>query len=114
MPDLHDRLCAICSGRVDRVALLEPRGGIEAVACSNPACVALLVRGVRAQDPYTETALTAAGRAGGARLTELGETDLRKLSREQYREVVFEIVAAWRVAMALSAAEQAAEQVGAA
>jgi hypothetical protein len=103
MPDVHDLLCAICSGKVDRVALLEPRGGIEAVACANPVCVALLVRGVRAQDPYTEAALTAAGKAGGAKLKEFGETDLKKLSKEQFRSVVFEIVAAWRATMAFEA-----------
>lgn len=108
MPDTHDLLCAVCSGMAGRVAVRSERGGLEAVACRNAACVDIITRELRAApDPYHAAALAAGGRAGGEYLLSIGETDLRQLTREQYAQFVFEIVAVWRASLAAEAASRA-------
>lgn len=108
MPDTHDLLCAVCSDMAGRVGILAERGGIEAVACRNAACVDIIARTVRAlPNPYNAAALAAGGRAGGEYLMSVGVTDVRTLTREQYAQFVFEIVAGWRATLAAEAASKA-------
>lgn len=107
MPDTHDLLCAVCSGLAGRIGAMTDRGDVEAVACRNAACIDIITRTVRAApDPYHAAALAAGGRAGGEYLMTVGQTDVRQLTREQYAQFVFEIVAGWRVALAGIAAQR--------
>lgn len=108
MPDTHDLLCAVCSGLAGRVGALTDRGDVEAVACRNAACVDIITRTLRAPpDPYHAAALAAGGKAGGEYLMSVGVTDVRTLTREQYAQFVFEIVAVWRASLAAEAASRA-------
>jgi len=92
--DVGPILCAVCGAQGGPVTV----GGH--LCCGDPRCVAGALHWVNVGYPggthYEREAIRLGGRAGGKFLQEVGQTDMAKLSREQWETFLVRILPTYR------------------
>lgn len=87
-------LCAVCGAEGGPVSV----GGH--ICCSDPRCISVALHWVTVGYPggtfYEREAIRLGGKAGGKFLMEAGQTDMARLSREQWEEFLVRILTTYR------------------
>jgi hypothetical protein len=99
-------VCSVCGGEWCGLQLGEWR------ACADPRCADVLKHWRRCGRPdastaYEVEAMRLAGRAGGRFLTQLGQTDMARLTRQDWETFVLVMISAWRMEVRRLAEEKA-------
>ena len=95
-------VCCICQGEA-RSGLYVDRAGDQMPICARLECLQHALprhEKIPLVTPYEKEAIAAAAKAGGQRMLEYGGDAIRQLSKEQWRQVVIDIVGVWRARLA--------------